>query len=387
MNLILIRYAAEVALKGKNRKMFVFALRRNIRTAFKVHEIPVELTIEHMRIYAELEKPEQMDAACEILKRIFGIATFSPIARVANDIPTIQKTALEIAKKAGLGPDKSFRMTSRRQNKSFPLQSPQIDREVGGYVREFTQGKLDLYNPDITIGVEVGHERTKVYGEKIIGAGGLPMGTQSRVMVLLSSGIDSTVAIWLLMKRGCEIVPIHFTQDPEKAQKVHDLCDQLNTWSYGWKIHPMIIDHHDVMQPVVDKLVKIRKERWACVFCKRTMLKYACEMAEQKECEALAMGDSLGQVASQTMANMKTISDGCTLPILRPLLTYDKEDIIKVARKIGTFDISIREEGACPFLPLNPVTQGTIEKLAKIEYKMDAICDSNISVAKTQPET
>jgi thiamine biosynthesis protein ThiI len=385
MNLILIRYASEIAIKGKNRKMFVFALRRNIRTALKEHEIPATLTIEHMRIYAELENASDMAAACDVLKRVFGIASFSPIARIKNDLELMQTTALEIAQKIGLGPETSFRITSRRSNKDFPLQSPQIDREVGGFVKTHTQAKLDLYHPEVTIGVEVGKNLTKIYGENIRGAGGLPIGTQSRVMVLLSSGIDSTVAIWLMLRRGCTVVPIHFTQDPDKAQKVHDLCDQLNQWSYGWNLRPLIIDHHDMMQPVVENLKQVKQERWACVFCKRTMLQYACDLAVQHHCDALAMGDSLGQVASQTMENMKTISDGCDMLILRPLLAYEKEEIIALARKIGTFDISIRKEGSCPFLPQNPVTQASIEKLRKIEKAISHI-DANSADQQTDTD-
>lgn len=372
MNLILIRYASEIATKGKNRMMFVNALRRNIKAAFKRNEIPATLTIEHMRIYAELENPADMERTCDVLKRVFGIASFSPVARVENDLEVMQATALEVARNAGLGPEVSFRITSRRSNKKFPLKSPEIDRHVGGFVRTHTEAKLDLYNPDVTIGVEVGQDNTKVYGEKIRGAAGLPIGTQSRVFVLLSSGIDSIVATWLMMRRGCQVIPVHFTQDPDKAQKVRDLCDQLNQWSYGWMLHPMIIDHHDVMEPVVEKLKAIRQERWACVYCKRAMLNYVCDLAEEHRCEAIAMGDSLGQVASQTMANMKTISEGCALPILRPLLTYEKEEIIELARKIGTFDISTRKEGGCPFLPQNPITQASTKKLLKLEAQMDA---------------
>lgn len=371
MNLILIRYGAEVAIKGKNRKMFVYALRRNIRDAFNRNNIQAELTIEHMRIYADLRNPADMDQACEVLRHVFGIASFSPVARVANDIEVMQQTAFEIAEKIGLGPGMTFRITSRRSNKSFPLESPQIDREVGGYVRTHTNAPLDLSNPDVTIGVEVGKSNTKIYGQNIRGAGGLPIGTQSRVFVLLSSGIDSTVAIWLMLRRGCTVIPVHFTQDPEKAQKVRDLCDELNKWCYGWTLTPMIIDHHDIMAPVVEKLKIVKKERWACVFCKRTMLEYVCNLGGRHLCEAVVMGDSLGQVASQTMANMKTISEGCSLPILRPLLAYDKQEIIDLAEKIGTFNISIRKEGHCPFLPSNPVTQGTTEKLVKIEASLD----------------
>ncbi|MFC1467719.1 tRNA uracil 4-sulfurtransferase ThiI [Verrucomicrobiota bacterium] len=373
MNLILIRYASEVATKGKNRSMFVNALRRNIKDALKRNEIPGNITIEHLRIYVELENEADMERTCEVLKHVFGISSFSPVARIENDLEIMQATALEVARRANLGPDVTFRVSSRRSNKQFPLKSPEIDRHVGGFVRTHTDAKLDLYNPEVTIGVEVGKDDTKIYAQNIRGAAGLPIGTQSRVFVLLSSGIDSIVATWLMLRRGCQVIPVHFTQDPDKAQKVRDLCDQLNKWCYGWKLYPMIIDHHDVMKPVVEKLKAIRQERWACVYCKRAMLNYVCDLAEEHRCEAITMGDSLGQVASQTMANMKTISDGCALPILRPVLTYEKEEIIELARKIGTFDISIRKEGGCPFLPQNPITQASAEKMAKIEAAIDSL--------------
>lgn len=373
MNLILIRYASEVATKGKNRRVFINALRRNIKTAFKQNEIAAEVTIEHLRMYVELENSADMEHACEILAHVFGIASFSSVALVENELEVMQKTALEIAQKIKLGPGTTFRISSRRSNKKFALNSMDLDRQVGGFVKTHTEAPLDLSNPDVTIGVEVGHKNTKIYAESIRGAAGLPIGTQSRVFVLLSSGIDSIVATWLMLRRGCQVIPVHFTQDPEQAQKVRDLCDQMSQWSYGWKLHPMIINHHEIMEPVVEKLKAVRQERWTCVFCKRVMLEHVSKLAEQHRCEALVMGDSLGQVASQTMSNMRTISSGCDLPILRPLITYEKEEIIELARKIDTFNISTRKEGGCPFLPQNPITQASVEKLVKLESKMAAL--------------
>ncbi len=373
MNLILVRYASEVSTKGKNRSHFVNALRRNIRDALKHHKIDATVVIEHLRIYVELEKHSDMEQACEILKHVFGISSFSPVARVPNELEAIQAKALEIAQKLEFGPDKSFRVSARRSNKKFEIPSMEVERMVGGFVRTQTQVRLEMREPEYKIGIEIGKNDTRIYAENIRGAAGLPIGTQSRVIVLLSSGIDSIVATWLMLRRGCQVIPVHFTQDEGKAEKVQALCDQLNNWSYGGKLRPIIVNHHDVMEPVVEKLRTIKQERWACVYCKRTMLKHVEKLAEQYSCEAIVMGDSLGQVASQTMANMKTITQATNLPILRPLITYEKEEIIELAKKIGTFDISIRKECGCPFLPQNPITQASLEKLEKLENQLNSM--------------
>ncbi len=205
-----------------------------------------------------------------------------------------------------------------------------------------------------------------VFGQVIPGPGGMPVGTQGRVFALISGGIDSPVAAWKMMRRGCGIIPIHFAQSEVEKQKALDNCRLLGEWASGWQIKPILLDQAEVMDPIVTRLREIGEERWTCMFCRRAMIAKAAELAQQYHVQALVMGDSLGQVASQTLNNMVAISHGANLPILRPLIAYDKQEIIALARRIGTFDISIHDSAACPFLPDRPITSANLERLSDI---------------------
>jgi thiamine biosynthesis protein ThiI len=205
-----------------------------------------------------------------------------------------------------------------------------------------------------------------IYGQVIPGPGGMPLGSQGRVFVLLSGGIDSPVAAWLMMRRGCGIIPLHFAQSEVEKSKALENCRVLSEWSFGWDIKPLILDHQQVLGPVAERLEEIGEERWTCLLCKRTMIAKATELADQYRVQAVVLGDSLGQVASQTLNNIVAISHGAQIPILRPLIAYNKSEITQLARRIGTFDVSTHDSTECPFLPNRPITRANMERLAEI---------------------
>ena len=224
----------------------------------------------------------------------------------------------------------------------------------------------------MTIGVEVTVEGALVFGRIIPAPGGLPLGMEGRVVALISGGIDSPVAAWMMMKRGCQVIPLHFSQNEVETAKALDNIALLGQYSYGWTLRPTILDHHEVVGPTVEALREIHEARWNCIFCKRAMLLRACELADELDAHAIVMGDSLGQVASQSLRNMEVISWGATKPILRPLIGLDKTEVMAIARRIGTFDISTREAESCCFVPSNPVTIGTLTKLKRVIARLDA---------------
>lgn len=363
MGLILIRYG-EIALKGKNRPVFTRQLRRNIRSALKAHDIAGHVHQEEQRIYVETDQP---DAAITHLQRIFGIVSLSKVVEVPPTIEAMQEVALKMAAQFGLTADHTFKTGARRSDKSFPFISPEINRLVGGVVKEATGATVQLKGtPDFTIGIEVQRSRALMYGGIVPGPGGLPIPTAGRAVALISGGIDSPVASWLLMKRGCGIIPLHFSQNSIETGKTMDNCEVLAAHSYGWRIEPIVLSHAETIEPTLEKLQRIGAGRWACVFCKRAMLQKAEEIAIEHKAQAIVMGDSLGQVASQTLDNIEVISYEIQKPIMRPLIGMDKVEITALAREIGTFDVSTRVATGCVYLPSRPLTRGSVGKLREI---------------------
>jgi thiamine biosynthesis protein ThiI len=366
MALILVRYVGEIGIKGKNRTFFVKRLRHNLRSALKRSEIPGRVWSEGQRVYVEVND-EMRQLALVTLQRVFGVASLSPVQHIASDINEICAEAVALARRVDLGPSASYRIKTRRADKSFPYPSPEVNRIVGTAVGQVTQARVDLTDhADLTVGVEIRREGTFVYGQVFPGPGGMPVNTQGRAFALLSGGIDSPVAMWQMMRRGCGIIPLHFAQSEIEKQKAMEHCRVLGRWSFGWDIKPIVLDHHQIVEPIADRLRQIKEERWTCIFCKRAMIATAAELAPRYRVQALIMGDSLGQVASQTLDNLVAISWQASLPILRPLIATDKTQIIDLAQRIGTYDVSIQESAPCPFLPAHPLTRASLEHLAEI---------------------
>ena len=368
MGLILVRYG-EIALKGKNRSYFYRKLRRNLRESLKAHDIEGEVWQEGQRIY--LETP-QMEEALDVTQRVFGIVSLSPVQVVCPDLDLILPEAVSVARQAGLGPTRTFRVQARRADKSFPFISPEIERRAGEAIIEATGARPNLSrDAEVEIGIEIRPERALVFGETLPGPGGLPLGSQGRVVALLSSGIDSPVAAWLMMKRGCGILPVHFSTGPAQTEQVEAIIEALNRHSYGWRLKPIILSHQEILGPTLARLRELRQERWTCLFCKRLILTKATEIAEEMGASALVTGDSLGQVASQTLTNLEAISYGIRKPILRPLIGFDKTEIMGLARAIGTYEASIHEAHACPFLPDHPLTQANMVKFRELLQQLE----------------
>ena len=368
MGLILLRYG-ELALKGRNRADFVRRLRRNIRACLKAHDVQGQVVSVGQRIYV---RTDQVEEALPPLGRVFGLVSLSPARKVERDIDAIVAECVRQAKDAGVGPDVSYRVRARRADKTFPYISPEIDRLAAEAISRSMGGKIDLSKrAEVTIGVEVTRERVLVYGRVVPAPGGLPVGVEGRVVALISGGIDSPVAAWMMMKRGCNVIPVHFGQNETEKSKALDNIKVLSRYSYGWELRPTLLDHHETIGPTLEKLRAIGQERWNCIFCKRALLLKACGVADDLGAHALVMGDSLGQVASQTLSNIEVISFGIPKPILRPLIGLDKTEIIDLARRIGTFDTSIRSAESCPFLPAHPVTRGSVEKLQGIAQQLE----------------
>ena len=366
MGLILLRYG-EIGLKGQNRAYFMRKLRRNVRRCLKANNLSGEVWQEGQRIYL---RTDHVPEALEAVRRVFGLVSLSPVEEVSADMEAIGKQAVETARQAGVGPGTTFRVRARRADKSFPLISPEIERQVGQKIASATDAGVALKNSDVEIGIEVQPGRALIFGRVIPGMGGLPLGTQGRVVVLLSSGIDSPVAAWLMMKRGCSVIPLHFSVSPAQTAQVEAIVEVLDRYAYGWALRPIILSHQKVLAPTLARLRELGQERWTCLFCKRVMLEKAAEIAAEVGASALVTGDSLGQVASQTLSNLEVISYGISKPIMRPLIGLDKTEIMDLARRIGTYEASIQHSHTCPFLPSKPLTQSSVEKLRQLLAQM-----------------
>lgn len=368
MALLMVRYG-EIALKGRNLRTFTRQLRRNIRAALRKNGIAGEVREEDRRIYIQTDQPE---AALPILQRVFGIVSVSQVVEVGRDVEAMKAEALRMAAQFGLGPQHTFRTEARRADKSFPLTSPEINQQVGGAVKEAFGPTVKLKGPaDFILGIEVRRDRVLMFSEILAGPGGLPIPVSGRVVALMSGGIDSPVAAWTMLKRGCGVIPLHFTQGTVETEKMLENCEILAQYSYGWEMRPIVLSHAEVLEPTLRKLYQLGAGRWTCIFCKRLMLQEAVRIAKELDAQAVVMGEALGQVASQTLDNIEVISWGIEKPILRPLIGMDKTEITALARQIGTFEISTRESAPCRYLPAKPITRASLGKLKDLLAQLE----------------
>jgi len=368
IGLVVARYG-EIALKGRNQPVFLRQLRRNMREALRRREVDAEVVTEGRRVHVRTADP---DAALQALRRVFGLTSMSPAVRVTPDLESIRQVALEGAARSGLGPSRSVRVQARRSFKGFPLTSPEINRAVGEYLVQETGADVDLSDgADYTVGVEIHQDHALVFADTVAGAGGLPVPLSGRVIVLMSAGLDSPVAAWMMMKRGCAVIPLHFAGSDEMTERFGGICDQLQTWSQGWRLRPVVRSHHEALTGIADRLAEQREDRWNCLFCKRAMVAEAERVAHELGAQGIVLGDSLGQVASQTLENMRVISAGTKLPIFRPLIGMDKVEIMALARTIGTYELSAQGQPLCPFLPSRPLTQASFEKFLALQPEIE----------------
>ncbi len=363
---IIIHYH-EINLKGNNRGWFEAHLQNHIPAALKGLKYHKVRKISG-RLIVELSEDSPTEELERRLTMVFGIANFVSAWEVAAEIEAIQ-SGLEFL--IAQGDFRSFKMDSRRGTKNFPLNSQQLNEQLGAYVQQKTNAEVRLSNPERTFFVEIVDDRAFLYFNKIPGAGGLPSGTGGKVLCLLSGGIDSPVAAYRLMRRGCRVFFIHFHSFPhtsaESQDKVRNILQILSRFQLQSRL--FMVPFADVQK----EIVAYAPPSLRVVLYRRFMVRIAQEIAEREKLKALVTGDSLGQVASQTLENIQTISSVCRMPIFRPLIGSDKEEIIEIARKIGTYDISIQADQDCCslFVPRHPETMARPQQAEEAETGLD----------------
>ncbi len=379
--LFLIRYG-EIGLKGKNRHFFENKLTSNIKRSL----IDVaDCRIQHYRGRNFVEVINGDSAAVSSkLRQIFGIVSFSPVATAGLSMENIKEVAArELGKVAK--PGITFKVETKRANKRFPLRSPEVSCDVGEYLLANTSGlAVDVHHPDYVLDVEIRDHEAYIYTERIPGPGGLPVGASGKGLLLISGGIDSPVAGWMAMKRGVTLDALHFHSFPftsERAkEKVVDLTKILS--GYGNKINLHVAHFTEIQKELRQKC----PEKLTVTLMRRMMFRIAERLAEQRNALALITGESLGQVASQTMESINVIEKVTTIPVFRPLIGMDKEEIVNISRRIGTYNTSILpyEDCCTVFLPEFPVTRPRLTDVEEAEKALDIEALVNESLEKTE---
>lgn len=365
---ILIRYG-ELSTKGRNKKMFTQKLASNIKKAL-VDFPQVKVIPDYDFMYLDLhEAPEE--AVIEKVKPIFGIQSISPVYIVEKDMEVAKKVVLDLLSQEDLE-GKTFKIMTRRSDHTFEMDTNQINLFLGDAVLEvFPDIKVQLKQPDITVRIDVRREHLMVSLKTIQGAGGLPVGTSGRVMLMLSGGIDSPVAGYLAMKRGMEIQCVHFASppytSPQALEKTKLLAAKIAR--FGGSIQFLTVPFSRIQE----EIKKSVPEAYLMTIMRRFMLRITDQLRENARALAIANGESVGQVASQTLDSMVAINDVTNTPIIRPVATMDKLDIIKVAEEIDTFELSIQpfEDCCTVFAPPSPKTKPKLEKARQYEARLD----------------
>ncbi len=362
-NQILVRYG-ELSTKGKNRSSFIGRLRDNVRQTFSdLQGVRVKAERDRMFIYSDSEA--EIEQVLTRLQKVFGIQSYSPVTQCELNLEAMQEAAMTVMEKTS-NAGKSFKVSVKRPYKAFPHEKPEIVQTIGSHVlRNFPGLTVQMKNPEIELKIEVRAEGVFMMAETIAGAGGLPVGASGKALLLLSGGIDSPVAGYHMLKRGVRLELIHFFSPPytnERAkQKVFDLAEKLSQFGSSIRLHviPFTALQQEVHKQVPDNITMTST--------RRMMMRLADQVREETGCQAIITGESLGQVASQTLESLAAINAVTNTPVLRPLIAVDKLDIIETAQQIDTYDISIRPyEDCCTiFTSANPKTK---PKLEKVEY-------------------
>ena len=361
-DLIIARYG-ELALKSDGvRKRFENRLANNIRAS-----IDAEVKVRQARIYIS---PKDFNDAIEKLERIFGIVSYSPVVTTKSTFEDIEESVSSYAEKLHdeglLDENTKFAISCRRVG-NHEFSSQEMAAFAGAVVVKKYSSPVDLTNPELTIYLEVRDNDTYIFHEKIPGPGGLPLGTQGKVVALVSSGIDSPVATYLMMKRGCQVIALFCDNDPyttpEALKNFNDLIDQLNLYASGAPIKRRVVKYGDYLSTCKSDA----PDKMTCVLCKSGMYKLAGKLAKKMHAEAVIDGSSLGQVASQTLPNILATREDLDVPVLSPLIGLDKVEITRIAAKIGTFEISKRDDGGCKAVPKYPETKADLELVKEIK--------------------
>ena len=369
-NILIAKYG-EIGVKGKNRYLFENKLIKNIKNIlkplgdFKVYK-------EYGRIYVDLEDYDYEEVVEEV-RKVFGIVGVCPAVRGEKDYNKLKEIALLVLNEKIEQGYKTFKVDSRRGDKNFELTSQQMSLDIGGYLVSQVKDKIavDVKNPEVKISCELRENHVLVYADTIKGYGGLPLGTNGRALSLLSGGIDSPVASWMVAKRGMDLECVHFHSYPftnEKSQeKVRDLVKILSKYCGKIRLHKVNII--EIQKAIASKC----KDEEMTIISRRFMMRIAEEIANKRYCNALVTGESIGQVASQTIEGLTCTNSSVSIPVFRPLIAMDKTEIVDIAQKIGTFETSIEPEQDCctVFAPTKPLTKPKLDRIEKSEQNLD----------------
>ena len=386
-NILIAKYG-EIGVKGKNRYIFENKLIRNIRNMLKsIGKFNVYK--EYGRIYIDVDDSNYEEVMNEV-RKVFGVVGVCPAMKREKDYQVLKVTALLMLEEKVKNGAKTFKIQSKRGDKSFPMTSQEMSIDIGGYVLTNINNpdvSVDVRNPEVKITCEYRNEHTLVYADSVEGYGGLPIGTNGKAMTLLSGGIDSPVASWLVAKRGVDIEAVHFHSYPftnERSQeKVRELAKILSKYCGPIKLH--MVNTLNIQKAIAENC----NEEETTILSRRFMMRIAEKIGQSRYCDAIITGESIGQVASQTMQGLVCTNASVSMPVFRPLIAMDKIDIIKIAEEIGTYETSIIAEADCCslFSPKKPVTKPRLEKIEKSEEKLDVEALIDSAIEKSVVET
>ena len=379
---VVIHYG-ELSLKGQNRSAFIRQLAQNIRQALgDLGDSDVERQSGRLLLTVSATVP--WETVQDRLRRVFGVANFARCLSAPHDLDTIKRV---VDQALGCRTFPSFRVTARRAFKDLPFGSQRLNEEIGTHVLHTHDTRVDLVHPALTIYIELIPRQTLIYLEKLPGAGGLPVGTGGTLLSLLSGGLDSPVATYRMIKRGCRVDCVHFHSYPfldrTSQEKAARLADMLTQYQYNARL--FLVPFGEIQQHIVNAA----PPPYRVVLYRRCMLRIAEVLAGQTGAQALVTGESLGQVASQTLQNLRVIEAASTLPVLRPLIGMDKTEIIREAQTIGTHDVSILPDQDCCtlFVPRHPATRTALERIEAAETALDIPALVDMARAGTQTRT
>ncbi|URZ01954.1 tRNA uracil 4-sulfurtransferase ThiI [Clostridium felsineum] len=374
--LLMVKYASEIFLKGLNKNKFEKILKNNIKAALK--GIEFDFVFDSGRWFI---KTEDLEEAVERVKNVFGVAEVCIVTEIENDFEVIKSLALlEVNESA----KSTFKIETNRANKTFPINSMDVNREVGAYVLNNNKDvTVDVHNPGCLVNIEI-RNKTYVYGKRIRGVNGMPYKTNGQTLLMLSGGIDSPVAGYMMARRGVEVSGVYFHSAPytsERAKdKVKDLAKILT--KYIGRMTLYVVPFTDIQMQIIEKC----REDELTIIMRRFMMSIACRIADDKGMHSVATGESIGQVASQTMQGLVVSNDCADRPVFRPLISMDKVDIMDISRKIGTYETSILPyEDCCTiFVPKHPKTKPILEQIRKAESVLDKEKLINDAVENTE---
>ena len=379
---LLVRYG-ELTLKGTNRKIFINQLKDNVKRAL------IPLSGYHVkgkrdRMYIELSPEADINEIIQRLSKVYGIKSISPVIKIDKNEEKINQSAIQLSQDFEKG--STFKVDVKRVDKSFRLDTYELQRQVGGAIlKENNNITVNVKNPDYEIKIEVRMDAIYIYEKVIAGAGGLPVGTGGKTLLMLSGGIDSPVAGIEVMKRGVTVEAIHFHSPPFTSEKAKDKVIEL-TRILAERVGPIKL-HLVPFTEIQKQINKVVHSRYTMTSTRRMMMRISDKVVHQINANAIVNGENLGQVASQTLKSMYAINHVTATPVLRPLLTLDKEDIIKKAKELGTFETSIQPyEDCCTiFTPKNPVTEPDFDKVVKYEsvFNFDEMIENAVENIET----